>query len=123
MSLQGFRKGSQTFLNGDTGPFTDGQLATLDANGNAVVCGLEGTPVGVADGAIAVGAYGAFRPLDGRVRVFSSASVTAGQLVKADSGGLVIKGDTGTAVVPNAFVIGQAETTVSGAGSLFIVCR
>ena len=132
MSLQGFsQEGPLTYKNGDTGVISSNYLATLTSTaGSVVACGVGGVPVGVADGDVAIGDYGTFRPLRGRVQLVATPlfAITAGQFVTTDAGGSVIAdtGATGTADARTVNTIGQAETAVTGDTgancNLWVVC-
>jgi|ERR1035437_1867248 hypothetical protein len=116
MSVQGFNSGPLTYLAGVL--IGDGLLATLTGTAGTVgLCGAAGVPVGIADGSIASGAYGCFRPLRGRVRVYGT--IAAGNFCKAGINGTVVVEAGATTRTANT--IGQAETAAT-AGFFWMVC-
>jgi hypothetical protein len=117
MSNQGFSQdGPLTYLAG--APIATNLLVTLTGTaGTVVLCGAAGFPVGIADGAVASGAYGSFKVMRGRVQVFGTAA--AGDFVKAGAAGVVVAEAGVTTRTGNT--IGQAETAAT-AGRLWIVC-
>ena len=118
MSLQGFNQGPLTYKAANA--IATNLLVTLTTTAGSVdVCGASGVPVGIADGAVASGAYGNFLPVEGRVQVVSSATIAAGDFVKAAAAGQVAP--EATVTTRTAATIGQAETAVSGSGTFWMV--
>ena len=118
MSLQGFNSEGLTYLT--NGVIATNLLVTLTSTAGTVgLCGAAGVPVGVADGAVASAAYGTFRPMRGRIQVVSTATITAGDFVKAGASGQVAP--EASVAVRTANTIGQAETGVTGSGKFWMV--
>ena len=116
MSIQGFNQDPLTYLAGEL--IGDGLLATLTGTAGSVgLCGAAGVPVGICDGSAASGAYGTFRPMRGRVRVYGT--IAAGNFCKAGASGTVVV--EASAAVRSANTIGQAETAASP-GFFYMVC-
>ena len=119
MSNQGFNEGPLTYL--AAAQIAANLLVTLTATAGSVgLCGASGFPVGVSTDLIANAAYGAFQPMKGRILVTASASITAGNFVKAAANGQVAP--EASAATRTAFTIGQAETGASQNGTFWMVC-
>jgi|ERR1035437_1936030 hypothetical protein len=124
MSIQGFQLDSPLTYLTAAAPIASNLLVTLTATAGTVdLCGENGVPVGIADGAIPAASYGAFRPLQGRVQVVAASAFLAGDYLCAAAAGEV-EGDAGSpSVTRSVNTIGQAETAASNPGDVvWMVC-